>query len=213
MNQDETYRTILIALFLIFLPIGMFFRIKSQMTGESLDRRQEGLFILATLRPMGLALALGLIAYMIDPSWMAWSSVPLPGWLRSVGVGAWLVACAFLFWTFNTLGPNLTDTVVTRKRHTLVMHGPYRFVRHPFYDFVALLTVASALVTANWFVLLAGGLVFVLMVVRTRTEEAKLLERFGDEYRVYMANTGRFVPRSQTGTPTGGDRTVSRTGQ
>jgi protein-S-isoprenylcysteine O-methyltransferase Ste14 len=196
MSQDETYRTILVALFLILLPIGMYFRIRSQMTGESLDRRQEGLFVLATLRPMGLALALGLLAYMIDPSWMAWSSVALPGWLRAVGVGVWMLACGLLVWTFNTLGPNLTDTVVTRKRHTLVMHGPYRFVRHPFYDFVALLTMASALVTANWFVLAAGVLLFVLMVVRTRTEEAKLLERFGDAYRTYMERTGRFVPRT-----------------
>lgn len=199
MSQDETYRTILIALFLILLPIGIYFRIRSQLTGESLDRRQEGLFILATLRPMGLALALGLLAYMIDPTWMAWSSVALPGWLRSTGVGVWMLACGLLFWTFHTLGPNLTDTVVTRKRHTLVMHGPYRFVRHPFYDFVALLTVASALVTANWFVLAAGVLLFVLMVVRTRTEEAKLLERFGDAYRTYMERTGRFVPRTQPG--------------
>jgi len=197
MSQDETYRTILIALFLILLPIGMYFRIRSQMTGESLDRRQEGLFILATLRPMGLALALGLLAYLIDPAWMAWSSVALPGWLRSAGVAVWMLACGLLFWTFHTLGPNLTDTVVTRKRHTLVMHGPYRFVRHPFYDFVALLVTASALVTANWFVLVAGVLLFVLMVVRTRTEEAKLLERFGDAYRTYMERTGRFFPRTQ----------------
>jgi protein-S-isoprenylcysteine O-methyltransferase Ste14 len=195
MNQDEPYRTILIGLFFVLLPIGMYFRIKSQMTGESLDRRQEGLFILATLRPMGLALALGLIAFMIDPSSMAWSSLPLPGWLRSAGVGIWVLACGLVFWTFHTLGGNLTDTVVTRKRHTLITHGPYRFVRHPFYVFVALLTLASALVTANWFVLLAGVLLFSLMFVRTRTEEAKLIERFGDAYRSYMEQTGRFVPR------------------
>ena len=195
MNQDEPYRTILIGLFFVLLPIGMYFRIKSQMTGESLDRRQEGLFILATLRPMGLALALGLIAFMIDPSSMAWSSLPLPGWVRSAGVGIWVLACGLVFWTFHTLGGNLTDTVVTRKRHTLITHGPYRFVRHPFYVFVALLTLASALVTANWFVLLAGVLLFSLMFVRTRTEEAKLIERFGDAYRSYMEQTGRFVPR------------------
>jgi protein-S-isoprenylcysteine O-methyltransferase Ste14 len=204
MNQDEPYRTILIGLFFVLLPIGMYFRIKSQMTGESLDRRQEGLFILATLRPMGLALALGLIAFMIDPSSMAWSSLPLPGWLRSAGVGIWVLACGLVFWTFHTLGGNLTDTVVTRKRHTLITHGPYRFVRHPFYVFVALLTLASALVTANWFVLLAGVLLFSLMFVRTRTEEAKLIERFGDAYRSYMEQTGRFVPRIRRVAPRAG---------
>src|SRR4051794_26705553 len=195
MNDDEVFRTALIAGFLVLLPIGMYFRIKSQMTGESLDRRQEGLFILATLRPIGLALALGLLAYMIDPSWMAWSSLPMPVWLRAAGVGGWALACGLLFWTFHTLGGNLTDTVVTRKQHTLVTGGPYRWVRNPFYDFVALLTLSSALIAANWFVLLAGGLLFVLMVVRTRTEEAHLIARFGDAYRAYMEHTGRFVPK------------------
>jgi len=34
-----------------------------------------------------------------------------------------------------------------------------------------------------------------LLVVRTRTEEEKLVARFGDAYRAYMMQTGRFVPR------------------
>jgi protein-S-isoprenylcysteine O-methyltransferase Ste14 len=199
MNEDAVFRVVLIAAFVVLLPISLYYRLKSQSTGESLDRREEGLFILATLRPTGLALAVGLLAYMIDPSWMAWSSVPLPLWIRSAGVGLWALACALLFWTFHTLGSNLTDTVVTRKRHTLITHGPYRWVRHPFYDFVAMLTVASAAVTSNWFVLATGVLVFTLMVVRTRTEEAKLIARFGDAYRSYMQRTGRFIPRHDAG--------------
>ena len=74
MNHDHTFRIVLIVGILVVLPIGMYHRIRSQATGESLDRRQEGLFILATLRPVGLVLWLGLFAYMINPSWMAWSS-------------------------------------------------------------------------------------------------------------------------------------------
>lgn len=30
-----------------------------------------------------------------------------------------------LIWTLRTLGANLTDTVITRKEHTLVTSGPY----------------------------------------------------------------------------------------
>ena len=81
-----------------------------------------------------------------------------------------------------------------QERHTLVTHGPYRWVRHPFYGSAALLVVASSLVVSNWFLLLTGGLVLVLLVVRTRTEEEKLLARFGDAYRRYTERTGRFLP-------------------
>ena len=72
-------------------------------------------------------------------------------------------ACGLLVWTFRCLGRNLTDTVVTRQKHTLVLHGPYRWVRHPFYDSAALLMVAVSLIAANWFLLLTGGLAFVLL--------------------------------------------------
>jgi protein-S-isoprenylcysteine O-methyltransferase Ste14 len=36
---------------------------------------------------------------------------------------------------------------------------------------------------------------FAMFWERTATEEAKLIERFGDAYRDYAAHTGRFLPR------------------
>jgi protein-S-isoprenylcysteine O-methyltransferase Ste14 len=192
-----TFRTILIVGLVIVVLITLHHRVKSWASGESLDRRQEGLFILATLRPIALALWVGVIAYAIDPAWMAWSSVPLPVWLQWGGVGVLIVATLLLTWTLRSLGTNLTDTVVTRREHTLVVHGPYRWIRHPFYDAIALLIVAIALVAANWFLLAAGSAVVALLAVRTRTEEDHLVARFGDRYRAYMIDTGRFVPRSR----------------
>jgi protein-S-isoprenylcysteine O-methyltransferase Ste14 len=97
-------------------------------------------------------------------------------------------------WTLLSLGKNLTDTVVTRKAHTLVTVGPYRWVRHPFYDAVALSLLANSLTAANWFLLATGALLVALIVVRTRTEEQLLLARFGDAYRAYMERTARFLP-------------------
>lgn len=60
---------------------------------------------------------------------------------------------------------------------------------------VALCVLANSLTTANWFLFLTGGLAFVLIIVRTRTEEEKLVARFGDSYRAYIVRTGRFLPR------------------
>ena len=97
--------------------------------------------------------------------------------------------------TFRSLGPNITDTVVTRQKHTLVTTGPYRYVRHPFYVATAWAVLANSLAAANWFIGIAGGVSTVLLVVRTATEEKNLLQRFGDEYRSYMKRTGRFIPR------------------
>ena len=193
--SDYPFRLILIVASLLLFPIAIYHRLRSQATREKLDRKQEGLFILLTLRPIGIATMAGLIAYMIDPSSMAWSSMRLPEWVRWVGVGIGVSGGGLLVWTLRNLGKNLTDTVVTRREHTLVATGPYRWVRHPFYDAVALSMLGNALVASNWFLLVTGMLVFTLMVIRTRTEEEKLLARFGASYRGYMERTGRFLPK------------------
>jgi protein-S-isoprenylcysteine O-methyltransferase Ste14 len=198
MNQDQTFRVVLIVFSLLLFPITVYHRLKSQATREKLDRRQEGVFILFTLRPVGITHMLGLLAYMVNPSWMAWSSLPLPEWLRWLGVGLGATAGGLLIWTLRSLGTNLTDTVVTRRKHTLVTKGPYRWVRHPFYDSVALCLLANSLAAANWFLFLTGVLVMVLIVLRTRREEEKLLARFDDAYQAYRKRTGRFFPRIGT---------------
>ena len=194
-DSDSTFRIVLLTGAALLLPAAVYFRLKSQATGEALDRRQEGLPILLTLRPIGLAGMLGLVAFMINPSSMAWSSLRLPDWLRWAGVVPGIAGGGLLIWTFRTLGPNLTDTVVTRKTHTLVTRGPYRWVRHPFYDSAALCILANSLVAANWFILLTGVLALGLLVIRTNKEEENLLKRFGDSYRAYQQRTGRFWPK------------------
>ena len=193
--MDAVFRPYVIAIFVIMMAIALPFRIKSQSTGEKLDRMQEGLFILVGLRLAGLALWLSAIAFMINPVRMAWASMPLPDWIRWAGVAVGIVTPLLLAWTLSTLGPNLTDTVVTRQAHTLVTRGPYRWVRHPFYVCMALFVLSLGVVAANWFMLGAGVVVFTMLVVRTRIEEEKLLARFGDPYRDYLKRTGRFLPR------------------
>ena len=195
MNLDATFRPFVIAGFFLVILIALPFRIKSQATGERLDRTQEGVAMMIVLRLGGLALWAGVIAFMINPALMAWSSMPLPASARWTGVGLTMVTAMLLIWTLRSLGPNLTDTVVTRAAHTLVTRGPYRWVRHPFYDCMALFVASIALMMANWFVIAAGGVMFTLLAVRSRTEEDKLLARFGEPYRTYRSATGRFLPK------------------
>jgi protein-S-isoprenylcysteine O-methyltransferase Ste14 len=191
---DSLARIILLIGFALFVPIGLCFRLRSQ-TDERLDRLQEGWLILIGLRLLALVFMAGLVAFLIDPSSMAWASFPLPGWARWLGVVLGVATPALVIWTFRTLGHNLTDTVVTRRNATLVTNGPYRWVRHPFYLAFAIGVIANTLVTANAFLAIFGTAAFLMIVARTSIEERKLIERFGDSYRDYMQHTGRFLPR------------------
>jgi protein-S-isoprenylcysteine O-methyltransferase Ste14 len=195
MDLDATFRPFVVAGFLLILLIVLPYRLRSRATGESLDRTQEGVAMMITLRVAGLVLWLTVLTFMIDPSRMAWAAMPLPASLRWSGAVLGVVAAMAELWTLRSLGPNLTDTVVTRQVHTLVTRGPYRWVRHPFYDCMALFTISVALMMANWLVLALGAVTFALLALRSRTEEQKLLDRFGQPYRAYQARTGRFLPR------------------
>ena len=194
MAGDELFRWVIIAGLVVVFPIGIYHRLAAR-TDERLDRWQEGWWILFPLRILGLAGIAGVVTFAIHPPWMAWASLPLPDWLRWLGVVFGVFSAGLLWWTLRHLGKNLTDTVVTRRDHTLVTSGPYRWVRHPFYVAFALAALANASTTANWFVLATGVCVLLLISIRTSKEESKLVERFGDEYRRFCHRTGRFFPR------------------
>src|SRR5262245_737826 len=127
MNDDDIFRLMLILIAVVFMPMGFYHRMRSH-TGEKLDRWQEGVFILFGLRLTALLMVAGGIAWMIDPRWMEWSSMPIPVWMRWVGLAVAACGGVLMVWTVHTLGKNLTDTVVTRKDHSLVTGGPYRWI-------------------------------------------------------------------------------------
>lgn len=198
MPNDQPFRIALLVGISLAVPVMAYFRIRSQLTGERLDRRQEGWFILISLRLVAAIGAAVMFSFLVDPSLARWSSLPLPEWLRWSGVAMGAIAAVWVIWTFSHLGKNLTDTVVTRREHTLITSGPYRWIRHPFYLGIAGTVVSASLATTNWLVAITGLTVLGLLVARTDREEAKLVERFGDDYRTYMARTGRFWPRWRT---------------
>jgi protein-S-isoprenylcysteine O-methyltransferase Ste14 len=191
---DSLARNILLVGFVVFAPVGIYHRLRCR-TDERLDRLQEGWLILLSLRLFALVFLAGLIAFLVEPSSMTWASFHLPNWARWSGAALGVAAGGLIIWTFRSLGHNLTDTVVTRRDATLVTHGPYRLVRHPFYLAFAIAVIANTLITANAFLAITGTAAFLIIVARTSIEEQKLIERFGRDYQDYMRHTGRFLPR------------------
>ena len=195
MSEESTFRAVALAIFVSFFLIGMYHRIRANQPDEKISRKEEGRPIMIWLRLFGLGFWLGVIVSLIHPSWMGWSTFPLPPWFRWTGATLGAVCVPLIYWVFTSLGRNVKDTVVTRKEAALVTHGPYRWVRHPLYSVSALFIPAFGLLLANWFILLMGMLGLILIAMRTPIEEAKLIEKFGDEYRKYMKCTGRHIPR------------------
>ena len=199
MNGEVFFRMFAGVLFFSALAISIYFRSGAERaSGEQLDRSEEGKALRITLRLGGLLLWLTLIAYLINPVWMGWASYASPVWLRWLGMLTAGTGLALTFWMFRSLGKNITDTVVTRREHQLVTHGPYRWIRHPLYTFGTLFYLGLGLIAASWLIMLMACLAFFLLSLRTPKEEAQLLARFGDEYADYTESTGRYFPKLST---------------
>lgn len=135
------------------------------------------------------------LLYLFTP-WLGFADYRLPEILRWLGT-ATMVAALWLFWRSHAdLGQNWSVSLELREGHQLVRHGVYRFVRHPMYASIWLWALAQGLLLQNW---LAGWALLpvfgALYALRTPREERLMCEAFGDDYRAYMRQTGRLVPR------------------
>ena len=137
-----------------------------------------------------------LLLWLVWPAPLRWASFALPGALRWLGLALFAAGALLVFWVNRNLGANFSSTLILRDGHELIEHGPYRHVRHPMYTSFLVMLAGLLLLSANWIVGVPPILfLFLLMLVRTPREERMLLGRFGDEYRRYMARTGRYLPR------------------
>ncbi len=201
MPSEDPFRIAVLTIFVVTVAVVGYHRWQAAQSGERISRNDEGLLLAVSLRFAGLLLWVSTLAYLINPAWMEFARLPIPDGLRWLGAGCGVLFIGLIYWTLSNLGKNLTDTVVTRANANLVTTGPYRLVRHPFYVSVALVMLAVLLLTANWFIGIAGLVVIFLLVVRTPKEEQMLLEKFGDPYRAYLATTGRFWPKGSSKRP------------
>ena len=115
----------------------------------------------------------------------------LTSWLA---LSLFVLGIFFGLWTirYNRLG-NFNIRPELKDGCELITTGPYRFVRHPMYTSVLLMTLAMAIATPiymQWSSFLLLMLVLALKSVR----EERLWCEGSKVYKEYMKGTKRFVP-------------------
>jgi protein-S-isoprenylcysteine O-methyltransferase len=101
----------------------------------------------------------------------------------------------FRFWSIQTLGRLFSTSLIIQDRHQLITTGPYRYLRNPSYSGAMVTFIGFGLAVGNWLsviVLLIAGLV--MYTFRIRTEEAMLLEAFGQEFVEYKKRSWALIP-------------------
>lgn len=194
MSTETFFRLLTALLLLLVASISIYSRHKAERQGGKLNKT-EGQGVIVGLRLLGLIAILPLFGYLINPAWVAWARWDVPAWLRWAAAISALGTVPAIYWLFVTLGVNISPSQTTRQNHRLITTGPYRWIRHPLYTLGAIFFSAITLLTGLWWLGAGLALGFVVLLWRTRREEAWLITTFGDEYRAYMARTGGYLPR------------------
>ena len=141
------------------------------------------------------ALAMGVLYYGLDTAVLGlrgsgpWLFAPQPwaGGLVMTAAVALAVAALAVFRSWR-LAARLD------RGHELCTIGPFRWVRHPIYLAMDLLALGTWLWAPTALVACGVALVALGGDLRARSEEALLLNTFGDAYRRYCATARRFLP-------------------
>jgi len=196
METETIFRIILPILIISFAAHrGYYVKYHSKPEDATVKQREEGIVSkLAGL--LGMAGFISVVAYVINPNWLAFGSLSFPIWIRWTGLGIALVGFALLQWSQVTLVNSWSDTPPMMKEQTLITSGPYHSIRHPIYTAFILILSSTLFISSNWLIGLCwAGMTIMEVVSRIGFEETLMLEYFGEQYREYMKTTGRLFPR------------------
>lgn len=155
------------------------------------------------------------VRFIWNPVVAAWIALPLvvaftrrlPRGLRLfdwhpavawIGLGLAVVAFAATLVCWRKMGKSWRMGIDPGEKTTLVLSGPFAYVRHPIYGLSSLLMIGSFLVIPSPVMVIVAVLHLLLLQWEARREERYLTHVHGDLYARYAARTGRFVPVSLT---------------
>jgi len=116
------------------------------------------------------------------------------GLAQIVGVVTGAAGLAIGLWAIVLVGRHLTPYPAPTAKGPLIESGPYRYVRHPMYTSVILLTVGIGLLTLRPWALLISLAFVVFFAAKVGREEELLIERY-PTYREYRSRVPyRLLP-------------------
>jgi protein-S-isoprenylcysteine O-methyltransferase Ste14 len=77
----------------------------------------------------------------------------------------------------------------------IARQGPFQFIRHPIYSvWIFSFTGILAMIFNSWGLIISVVPIAIIWSWLVQREEADMINKFGNDYKVYMEQTGQFLP-------------------
>jgi protein-S-isoprenylcysteine O-methyltransferase Ste14 len=116
-------------------------------------------------------------------------SAIIPGWIF-VSLGASIMLLALRGYNLN----EFAGVQEEQEKQVLNISGLNKHIRHPLYSGLILLVIGYLFLETSVPRLISVGAILIYLPIGTRSEENKLVEIFGEEYKKYMNRTPMFFP-------------------
>lgn len=134
--------------------------------------------------PVTRWLAAFFLPHMVVPPDLFLKALRVAGSVAFLGGMVVFLVCALQVYAGKLLRPGVAH------------RGLYTFIRHPQYLGLAFAAWGLAVMWPRFLTLTLFAVMLFLYYLLARDEERRMLNRFGESYRVYMACTGMFLPRA-----------------
>jgi protein-S-isoprenylcysteine O-methyltransferase Ste14 len=129
-------------------------------------------------------------------SWLTLFDFSLPLWSTVIAAVLFLTSLIIRLIAQRTLSRSWSFTLETSDKHKLIHNGIYSFTRHPIYVSLIFWAIAQPGLIQNYLAGFSGAVaVMLIWLIRVPREEELLIEVFGNKYRNYMDQTGKFFPK------------------
>jgi len=164
---------------------------------NAIPRETVGKLMRILWYPCIFALLAGLwIAAATNKHWLIDSTAQ---WWQIAVIPASIICVAFTIFTFvcwRKMGRSWRIGIDPNETLTMVVTGPYKYVRHPIYSLRMAINICAIIMAPTLLVLITAGIDFLLLQIEARREEVYMLSKHPDDYAKYKKSVGRFVPRT-----------------
>ncbi len=157
------------------------------------DQRSHGFYRFFAWEGILALFVLNMLVWFREP--FSWNQII--SWILLI---ASLIPLAFGVYSLRTRGKPTQRRADDRsllafeKTSTLVTSGIYRYIRHPLYSSLLLLTWGIYFKAPSWIGFIVAAISTVFLVATAKADEAECINFFGSQYQEYMKHSKRFLP-------------------